>query len=286
MNALAPVSRSLSTNPLKSSAPLGAAMAFLGVEGAVPLFHGSQGCTAFALVLLVRHFKEAIPLQTTAMNEVSTILGGADHVEEALLNLKKRMNPKLVGICSTALTETRGEDFEGDLRLILTRRAEELSGTEVVFASTPDFNGALEEGWSRATVALIDALVPAKGWQGYRAFASYDLDHWFRVPTDYDGTYLTIRHAPERDGIYYAYFPAYTAEPLRRLVGRCQADPRCRAEVLGRTVDGEELDLLTIGQPGRGRKAGDTVRRARRCGGGGRALPRPGAFRTAAVRNS
>lgn len=99
-----------------------------------------------------------------------------------------------------------------------------------------------------------DALVPAKGWQGYRAFASYDLDHWFRVPTDYDGTYLTIRHAPERDGIYYAYFPAYTAEPLRRLVGRCQADPRCRAEVLGRTVDGEELDLLTIGQPGPGRK--------------------------------
>ncbi|MCB9999653.1 MAG: nitrogenase iron-molybdenum cofactor biosynthesis protein NifN [Methylobacteriaceae bacterium] len=162
MNALSPVARSLSTNPLKTSAPLGAAMAFLGVEGAVPLFHGSQGCTAFALVLLVRHFKEAIPLQTTAMNEVSTILGGADHVEEALLNLKKRMNPKLVGICSTALTETRGEDFEGDLRLILTRRAEEMAGTEVVFASTPDFNGALEEGWSKATLALVDALVPAK----------------------------------------------------------------------------------------------------------------------------
>ena len=162
MNALSPVSKSLSTNPLKNSAPLGAAMAYLGVEGAVPLFHGSQGCTAFALVLLVRHFKEAIPLQTTAMNEVSTILGGADHVEEALLNLKKRMNPKLVGICSTALTETRGEDFEGDLRLILARRSEELAGTSVVFASTPDFNGALEEGWSKATRALVDTLVPKK----------------------------------------------------------------------------------------------------------------------------
>lgn len=160
MNAISPVSKPVSTNPLKASAPLGAAMAYLGVEGAVPLFHGSQGCTAFALVLLVRHFKEAIPLQTTAMNEVSTILGGADHVEEALLNLKKRMNPKLVGICSTALTETRGEDFEGDLRLILTRRAEELDGTKVVFASTPDFNGSLEEGWSKATYALVDALVP------------------------------------------------------------------------------------------------------------------------------
>lgn len=160
MNAVAQVGKPLSTNPLKLSAPLGAAMAYLGVEGAVPLFHGSQGCTAFALVLLVRHFKEAIPLQTTAMNEVSTILGGADHLEEALLNLKKRANPKLVGICSTALTETRGEDFRGDLRLIMTRRAQELAGTEVVFASTPDFSGALEDGWSKATHALIDALVP------------------------------------------------------------------------------------------------------------------------------
>ena len=94
------------------------------------------------------------------MNEISTILGGADHVEEALLNLKKRMNPKFVGICSTALTETRGEDFVGDLRVILTKRADELAGTEVVFASTPDFNGALEEGWSKAVTAVIDALVP------------------------------------------------------------------------------------------------------------------------------
>ncbi len=159
MNALAPIAKAVSTNPLKLSAPLGAAMAYLGVDGAVPLFHGSQGCTAFSLVLLVRHFKEMIPLQTTAMNEVSTILGGADHVEEALLNLKKRMNPKFIGICSTALTETRGEDFVGDLRAIKAKRAEELAGTEIVFASTPDFAGALEEGWAKAVVAMIEALV-------------------------------------------------------------------------------------------------------------------------------
>ncbi|TIW41585.1 MAG: nitrogenase iron-molybdenum cofactor biosynthesis protein NifN, partial [Mesorhizobium sp.] len=58
-------SKSAAVNPLKSSQPLGAAFAFLGVDGAMPLFHGSQGCTSFALVLFVRHFKEAIPLQTT-----------------------------------------------------------------------------------------------------------------------------------------------------------------------------------------------------------------------------
>ena len=80
MASIPPAAKAASVNPLKSSPPLGAALAYLGIEGAVPLFHGSQGCTAFALVLFVRHFKEAIPLQTTAMNEVATILGGADHV--------------------------------------------------------------------------------------------------------------------------------------------------------------------------------------------------------------
>ena len=150
--------RSLSTNPLKSSQPLGAAYAFLGIEGAMPLLHGSQGCTAFALVLFVRHFKETIPIQTTAMSEVSTILGGADHLEEAILNIRNRAKPSLIGICTTALVETRGEDFAGDLAAIRERRAEALGDTRLVLASTPDFGGSIEEGWSKAVTATIDTL--------------------------------------------------------------------------------------------------------------------------------
>jgi len=160
MTKVTAIQKAASINPLKSSQPLGAAFAFLGVEGAMPLFHGGQGCTSFALVLFVRHFKETIPLQTTALDEVATILGGADHLEEALLNLKARANPKLIGVCTTALVETRGEDFAGDLALIKERRACELAGTEIVLVQTPDFDGAIEEGWSKAVTALIDNLVP------------------------------------------------------------------------------------------------------------------------------
>ena len=58
----------VSVNPLKMSAPLGGALFFLGLDKSLPVFHGSQGCTSFALVLLGRHFKESIPLQTTAMS--------------------------------------------------------------------------------------------------------------------------------------------------------------------------------------------------------------------------
>ena len=162
MATITTTQKSAAINPLKSSQPLGAALAYLGVNNAMPLFHGTQGCTSFALVLLGRHYKEVIPIQTTAMDEVSTILGGIDHLEEALLNLKKRTNPALIGICTTALVETRGEDFDGDLKLIMARRAETLAGTEIVLAHTPDFDGSIEQGWAKATTAIIEGVV-AKG---------------------------------------------------------------------------------------------------------------------------
>ena len=58
------------TNACKMCTPLGACLAFRGIEGCVPFLHGSQGCTAFGKVFFVRHFREPIPLQTTAMDDL------------------------------------------------------------------------------------------------------------------------------------------------------------------------------------------------------------------------
>jgi nitrogenase molybdenum-iron protein NifN len=151
--------KACTVNPLKMSAPIGAALAFLGMDRALPLLHGSQGCTAFGLVLFVRHFRETIPLQTTAMSEVTTILGGMDNVEQALLNIKKRADPALIGICSTGITEAKGDDVAGFLKLIRGRHPE-LDGTEVVCVSTPDFVGGFSDGWAKAVTAMIRDLVP------------------------------------------------------------------------------------------------------------------------------
>ncbi|NKJ71956.1 nitrogenase iron-molybdenum cofactor biosynthesis protein NifN [Rhizobium leguminosarum bv. viciae] len=172
MARVASQTKSAAVNPLKSSQPLGAAFAFLGVDGAIPLLHGSQGCTSFALALLVRHFNEAIPLQTTAMNEAAIIVGGADRLEEAILRLKARTRPRLIGICTTASVEARDEDVAGDVENIKRKRAIELVGTEVVLANTPDFDGAIEEGWSKAVTAVIEAIArPDKQYRNPRKIA-------------------------------------------------------------------------------------------------------------------
>lgn len=153
--------KSLSVNPLKLSAPLGAALAFLGIKGCLPLFHGSQGCTAFAKVVLVRHFREAIPMATTAMSEVNTILGGEENIETAILTLVERAQPDLIGLLTTGLTETRGDDMA---RIVqdLRQRQPQLDGLPIVLAATPDFKGSLQEGFATAVNSLVKTL-PEEG---------------------------------------------------------------------------------------------------------------------------
>jgi len=150
--------KACAVNPLKMSQPLGASFAFLGLDACMPVMHGSQGCTSFGLVLLVRHFKEAIPLQTTAMNEVTSILGGYDNIEAALLNIRKRAAPRVIAICSTGLTETKGDDVDGFIATVRKRKPE-LDDTEIIYASTPDYVGGFEDGYKHALTAIVKTLV-------------------------------------------------------------------------------------------------------------------------------
>lgn len=150
--------KSCAVNPLKMSQPIGGALAFMGLRGCMPLLHGSQGCTSFGLVLFVRHFKEAIPLQTTAMSEVATVLGGLENVEQAVLNIYNRTKPEIIGICSTGVTETKGDDVEGYIKLIRAKYAQ-LADFPMVYVSTPDFKDAFQDGWEKTVARIIEVLV-------------------------------------------------------------------------------------------------------------------------------
>ncbi len=149
--------KSVAINPLKQSQPLGASLAFLGLKGTIPLFHGSQGCTAFTKVLMVRHFREAIPLATTAMTEVTTILGGEENIETAIKTLLEKSKPEMITLFTTALTETRGDDMEGILTNI-RKRHPEWYDLPIISVSTPDYRGSLQDGFASAVEAIVRTL--------------------------------------------------------------------------------------------------------------------------------
>lgn len=152
--------KALSVSPLKASQTMGSTLAFLGMQRSVPLMHGSQGCTAFAKVFFVRHFREPVPLQTTAMDQTSSVMGADENIVEALRVICEKNKPELIGLVTTGLAETQGADILRGIREFRTEYPE-YAGTVVVPVNAPDFSGSFESGFALAVKALIETVVPA-----------------------------------------------------------------------------------------------------------------------------
>lgn len=157
----------LAVNPLKVSQPVGASLAFLGLKNALPMLHGSQGCTAFGKVFFVRHFREPIPLQTTAMDQVSTVMGADENVVEGLKTICEKSKPEIIGLPTTGLSETQGTDIK---RLVKQFRETypQFDHIAVVPVNTPDYIGSLESGFALAVEAIIDGMVKKSALAGRR----------------------------------------------------------------------------------------------------------------------
>jgi len=157
----------LAVNPLKAGQPVGAALAFLGLKDAVPMLHGSQGCTAFGKVFFVRHFREPIPLQTTAMDQISTVMNADENVIEGLKAICEKSKPQIVGLATTGLSEAQGSDIQ---RLVREFRARypQFVHIAVLPVNTPDYSGCMESGFALALEAIIEVLVPETQHTGRR----------------------------------------------------------------------------------------------------------------------
>ena len=93
-----------------------------------------------------------------------------------------------------------------------------------------------------------------KGWEGYRAVASYDREFWFRVDTSFNCENLVIEHSSSEDQIYFAYFTPYSMERHADLIAFAQTSERCQVETIGTTLDGQAMDCLRFGEIDQGRK--------------------------------
>jgi nitrogenase molybdenum-iron protein NifN len=151
--------KALAVNPLKASQPMGASLAFLGINHAIPMLHGSQGCSAFGKVFFVRHFREPIPLQTTAMDQVSTVMSADDNVIEGLKAVCEKSKPALIGLPTTGLSETQGTDIKRLVKEFYSAHPEFVH-IPIVPVNTPDFTGCLESGYALAVKAVLEVMLP------------------------------------------------------------------------------------------------------------------------------
>lgn len=95
----------------------------------------------------------------------------------------------------------------------------------------------------------------AAAWDGFTTFASKTLSDphsWERIlDTAYDkesGQLTWTYSLPANSGgVYFAYFPPYSYDRHLDLIARCASSSSATVSSLGQTLDGREMDCITVG---------------------------------------
>ncbi len=181
---------SATKNACKLCSPLGAALVFKGVRGAVPLLHGSQGCSTYIRRYLISHFKEPMDIACSNFAEETAIFGGGANLKVALENIRKQYAPAVIGVATTCLSETIGDDVPMFLREYREMFPDE-DLPPVVHVSTPSYQGTHMQGFHGAVLATVTALAqgaPAERAQHINLFPGMvspeDLRHLKEIVTD------------------------------------------------------------------------------------------------------
>ncbi len=148
---------SATQNACKLCSPLGAALVFKGISGAIPLLHGSQGCSTYIRRYLISHFKEPIDIACSNFGEQTAIFGGGANIKLALDNIIAQYAPAMVGVATTCLAETIGDDVPMFIHQYKAVNQDK-SLPPIVNVSTPSYAGTHMQGFHRAVAATIRAL--------------------------------------------------------------------------------------------------------------------------------
>ena len=153
---------SSTTNACKLCTPLGACLAFKGIAGTVPFLHGSQGCATYIRRYLISHFREPMDIAASNFGEHSAIFGGRENLHVGLANVARQYQPEMIGIATTCLSETIGENLPQLLHEYRERTAGEPElQPAFVHVSTPSFRGTHVDGYHATVRAIVETLAPA-----------------------------------------------------------------------------------------------------------------------------
>lgn len=149
------------TNACKLCRPLGACLAFRGIERAVPYLHGSQGCATYMRRYIISHFREPMDIASSSLGEKHAVYGGGPNLKLGLKNVITKYKGRLVGVATTCLTETIGDDVPMFLKEFGREFQDVLEShdfPELVNVSTPSYSGTHMDGFHGAVRAIVDQL--------------------------------------------------------------------------------------------------------------------------------
>lgn len=152
----------LNINPCKMCMPMGAALALKGIENSMIILHGSQGCSTYIRRHMAGHYNEPIDVASSSLNEEGTVYGGSGNLKKGIVNVIKMYNPDVIGIATTCLAETIGEDIRRIVQEFYEEHKNQGQFTQdrvrIIPISTPGYGGTQFEGFYSALISLTKEL--------------------------------------------------------------------------------------------------------------------------------
>ena len=190
-----------SRNACKLCSPLGASLVFRGIEGCIPMIHGSQGCATYIRRYMISHFKEPMDIASSNFSEESTIYGGNKNFVQGINNVRQQYSPLVMGIASTCLSETIGEDVPSLIAEYKQVNENDSSLPVFIYASTPSYQGTHIDGFHEAVLATVKTLARYE-----KKTSSVNLFSGFISPADI----RILKEILEDYDVDYTLFPDYS----------------------------------------------------------------------------
>lgn len=144
----------LSVNPCKMCMPMGVVSAFYGIKSSMTILHGSQGCSTYIRRHMATHYNEPVDIASSSLTEEGTVFGGEKNLIKGLENMIELYDPEVIGIATTCLAETIGENVQG----IINRFYEIHQDTRVkiIPVSSAGYSGTQYEGFFKALKIIVE----------------------------------------------------------------------------------------------------------------------------------
>ncbi len=148
---------SLNVNPCKMCMPMGVVTAFYGIKNGISILHGSQGCSTYIRRHMATHYNEPVDIASSSLTEHGTVYGGEENLLFGLKNLIQLYHPEVIGVATTCLAETIGEDIS---RIIgrFYEENEEYQNITIIPVPSPGYGGTQYEGYMRALYQIVTSV--------------------------------------------------------------------------------------------------------------------------------
>ncbi len=146
----------LTVNPCKMCMPMGSVSAFMGIRRCMTLLHGSQGCSTYIRRHMATHYNEPVDIASSSLTEQGTVFGGEANLIKGLKNLIALYDPEVIGVATTCLAETIGEDIPRMIRDFYEANPD--CRAKIIPVSSAGYAGTQFEGFFAALSAIVQSV--------------------------------------------------------------------------------------------------------------------------------